>query len=196
MLLVSGGTVIESEAYRGGSTGFDPETMLESMFDEITPETAISSGGSERTSYMIDAAGTTLVWAVHIVDYESGDSVRVAAYDMFGNELAAATQTGEIQFYGSEIEDAGTLDIEVENTGSEPVVTVLMFSENPDDSEMFTDPDSPLNRVLIPLLAAGVMMLIGLIVVVAGITVFLVDMRRQRSTNRFGGYYGGGRGGS
>lgn len=177
--------IIESDF--SGPVGFDIERMLDDMFDEITPEMSVMPGGSERVSYVIESDDTVLLWAVHINDYEEGDSAELVIYDAIGQEREREFLAGEIQFQVIDWAEAGTLDFEIENTGREPISVVVMFSDNPDDSEMFADPNSPLNRVFVPLLVSSVFMLLGLIVSIIGVAIFLVDMKRhQQRTDRFG----------
>lgn len=168
-----------------GPAGFDVPSIFEGMFDRITGEMTIIPGATERVSFAVESDGVPVIWAVHMTDYEPGDSLSIAAYGPSGDTYGRSALVDEIAFEAIEQARAGSVEIEVTNTGSEPVTVTVMFSEDPENSDMFADPDSPLNKLIFPLVIAGAALIAGLIIMVAGIVIFLVDMRRQQSINKF-----------
>ena len=171
---------VAASAY-AGPAGLDAAAVLDDIFDYAAAGIIVMPGSAERVSFEAESDGVPIMWAVRITDYEPGDSILVAAYGPAG-EYGRFVQTGEIGFESEERAAAGVVDIEVTNTGPEPVTTTVMFSAVPEDSEIFANPDSLLNTLIIPLAVAGVALVAGLVVAVAGMVVFVVDASRQRQT--------------
>ena len=46
---------------------------------------------------------------------------------------------------------------------------MMMFVEDPDNSEALSDLDSPLMSTLIPLAISGILLIIGIIIIIVGI---------------------------
>jgi len=181
--LLAANSVAESNFM--GPAGFDVSSIFDGMFDMVTDEITIIPGATERVSFAVESDGVPVIWAVHMTDYEPGDSLSIAAYGPSGNAYGRSTQIDEVTFEAVEQAREGPVDIEITNTGPEPVTITVMFSEDPENSEMFMDPDSPLNKLIFPLVIAGAALIAGLVVVIAGIVIFLMDMRRQQRVNRF-----------
>ncbi len=181
--LLAANSVAESSFM--GPAGFDVPSIFDGMFSTITDEMTIIPGATERVSFAVESDGVPVIWAVHVTDYEPGDSLSIAAYGPSGETYGRSSQVDEIAFEAVEQASAGPMDVEITNTGPEPVTVTVMFSEDPENSDMFMDPDSPLNKLIFPLVIAGASLIAGLIVMVAGIVIFLVDMRRQQRINKF-----------
>ena len=60
----------------------------------------------------------------------------------------------------------------------------MMFAEDPDNSEVLSDPNSPLMSTLIPLAISGIILIIGVIVIIAGAVLTLVDWRKTKDQSR------------
>ena len=176
-----------------GPMGFDAEYLFDGMFDEITDEIMVPAGGDISVPYEVGSGveraivsdngakdGSVIMWTVHILDPVPSDSLSVTASGSDGTPYGMHPMRNEMNFGVAENVDSGLLELEISNTGSDPVYVIVMFSENPEDSELFTDPDSPLNAVVLPLATAGIMAFVGIIITIVGIAIFAVDVRRQR----------------
>lgn len=168
-----------------GPTGFDINAIFEGMFDEITNEITITPGATERVSYAVKSDDAPLLWAIQIIDYKQGDALEIELFDTYGNTYGEFIQTDEIKFEILESTGEDVLYAEITNSGSNYITMAMMFSEDPENSKMYTDPNSPLNRFIIPLLITGTLFIIGLIILIIGMGILIIDMRRQRSINRF-----------
>ena len=67
------------------------------------------------------------------------------------------------------------------STGTKPINVVMMFTKNPDKSERFSNPDSPLTKKLLPLALSGVLLMAGIIAVIAGVIILVIDRKKQNS---------------
>lgn len=174
-----------------GPAGFSADAVFEGMFDEIKSGITITPGTTEHISYDVKSEGAPLMWAIHIVGYTQDDRLSITSANMYGDIYGQFVQAEEMKFEIVESAQAGPLDVAITNSGNEYVEVSVMFAEDPEKSEMFTDPDSILNKLIIPLAVTGILVVTGLIVVVTGMIIFLVDMKRRQSTNRFGDWSSG-----
>ena len=168
-----------------GPVGFDMDSVFESMFDEITGDIILAPGSTETISYMVKSDGSPLLLAVMISDYAQEDILSIKVSDTYGNIYGEFVQSEEMRFEIVEPAREGTLDVLVTNSGDNYVAIIVMFSEDPENSTMYTDPNSPLNSLIIPLAITGILLFVGFLVLVVGVVMFIVDMRRQRRVDRF-----------
>jgi hypothetical protein len=61
----------------------------------------------------------------------------------------------------------------------------MMFTENPEKSKALTDPNSTFNKSIVPLAIAGVLLILGIIVLIAGIILSLVDWKKGKNQSRY-----------
>jgi len=78
-----------------------------------------------------------------------------------------------------------TYNFYVENKGKEPVTITMMFSENPEKSKALTDPNSPFVKNIVPLAMAGFLLIIGLVVIISGIILGVMDWRKSKNQSRY-----------
>jgi hypothetical protein len=79
------------------------------------------------------------------------------------------------------VETSDSYSFNVENKGERPINAVMMFAKNPDDSEKFNDPDSPLSKTLIPLAVSGLLLFLGTAVIIIGLVILIIDYRKKQS---------------
>ena len=68
----------------------------------------------------------------------------------------------------------------MKNTGDRTVSILMMFLEDPENSEILTSPDSPLMGMVIPLVAAGIMMIVGIITIATGGVIYAIDWKKEK----------------
>ncbi len=168
-----------------GPAGFDADSIFESIFDEITDEIIIAPGSTETISYIVESDNSPILLAIHIVDYIQEDVLSIKLSDTYGNVYGEFVQSEEMRFEIIESAREGVLDIAVTNSGNKYVAIFAMFSEDPENSAMYTDPNSPLNTLIIPLAITGILIIMGFLVLVVGVIIFIVDMRQQRRVDGF-----------
>jgi len=189
--LVVAMSIVESDF--AGPVGFDTDAVFEDMFDDITDEITVLPGSTERATYSVESDGVLVMWAVQMLDYEEGDSLLVTISGYDGTPHGTVVLDAELQIDAIESAGAGTLYFDMENAGSDSVRVIAMFSEDPNNSEMFTDPDSLFNKVVMPLAISGIIALVGLIILIVGLVIFLIDMRRRQRVGGQGGRWSDGR---
>jgi hypothetical protein len=70
----------------------------------------------------------------------------------------------------------------VKNTGQRPINVIMMFTKNPETSEKFSDPNSPLAKTLVPLAVSGIFLLIGIIIIIVGVVIIIIDYRKKQNS--------------
>ena len=59
-----------------------------------------------------------------------------------------------------------------------------MFSEDPENSDALSNPDSPLMNMVLPLLISGFLLILGIIISIIGTIVVLVDLKNNLDNKR------------
>ena len=160
--------------------GFSLPDILEGMFDQVSEKTQINPG--ESVSFTFDAStGTTmLLWGIQVLDYQSGDEVSVSISNIYGDNFGSFSSDQPALFETMKIEKSDIYSFNVENKGARQITTVMMFTKNPEDSEKFSDPNSPLSKTLVPLAVSGIMLVVGILVVIMGVIILIIDYRKKR----------------
>ena len=158
--------------------------MFEEMFDEITNEIQIMPGELTYVSYDTSSYGVPLLWGIQITDYVSGDSLSINISNIFGDDYGTFMMREPILFEALELVESDALDFEIKNTGSRTVNVIVMFSEDPENSDALSNPNSPVMNMVIPLLISGVLLVLGIIISIIGIVVILVDLKNNLDDKR------------
>ena len=82
------------------------------------------------------------------------------------------------------IEQSDTLNFEIENLGSREIDFVIMFAEDPENSDAFSNLDSPVMDMVVPLMVSGFLLILGIIVVLIGIIVTLIGIKNNFKNKR------------
>jgi hypothetical protein len=115
------------------------------------------------------------------LDYQSGDVVLISISNIYGDNFGQFNVNQPAIFETMKIEKSDIYNFNVENKGNRQITVVMMFTKNPNDSKMFSDPNSPLSKTLVPLAVSGSLLVIGIITVIVGITITIFDYRKRRS---------------
>jgi len=162
-----------------GPAAIDISTILEGMFDMTTDEIRITSGESVDIPYHITRTDMPMMWAVQIIDYRPGDRLSITPSDEFGDsrQYSVVSQNEEIKF---EVLEPKSSDIifSITNAGDDTIGVVLMIAEDPESGAF--NPDSPVMSLVVPLAVMGFMLLLGLIVMIVGVVIVIVDLRRLK----------------
>ena len=154
--------------------------LFEGMFDRVSEEIRIFPGDSSFFSYDTESVNVPLLWGIQITDYQEGDSFSVSISSLYGETLPDLIQEGPILFDVFQIVQDDQFSFEVTNTGNRPISILMMFSEDPDNSEALTDPNSPLMTMVFPLLISGFLLIIGIIVIIIGIIITILDWKKEK----------------
>ena len=161
--------------------GFSLPEILEGMFDEVSERTQISPGQTESFSFDASTGITMMLWGIQILDYQSDDSVDVSISNIYGDDFGKFSSNQPALFETMNVEKSEIYSFNVKNTGSRPITVVMMFVKNPDESEKFSDPNSPLSKTLMPLAVSGVLLFVGVVVVIVGVVILIIDYRKKQS---------------
>ena len=167
-----------------GPNDLSMATLFEGMFDEITNEIQIMPGELAYVSYGTSSYDAPLLWGIQIIDYKSADALSIKISNIFGDDYGEFVMSEPILFESLEIVQSDTLNFEIENIGSRPVNVVVMFSEDPENSDALSNPDSPIMNMVMPLAISGVLLLLGIIITIIGVVVILVDLKNNLDNKR------------
>lgn len=164
-----------------GSQGEDFFLSPESLFDNVSDKVRIDAGNVYTFSHTVNAAKVPLMWGIHIVDYSPDNTVAISVSNIFGDKFGSFTESDPIFIKSFETPKADTYNFNVENKGKGPITVVMLFTENPEKSKALTDPNSPFVKNIIPLAEAGFLLIIGIIVMISGIILGIIDWRKGKN---------------
>ncbi|MBI1662506.1 MAG: hypothetical protein IS860_03225 [Nitrosopumilus sp.] len=167
-----------------GPGDFAVSSLFEGMFDEISSEIQIMSDDSAYFSYTTYSSDVPLLWGIQILDYQAGDELSITISNIFGDSYGTFVQDEPILFEVLQISQSDTLNLEIQNLGARDVTVVAMFSEDPENSEALTNPDSPVMNMVLPLMISGFLLILGIIVSIIGVIVILVDLKNNQDNKR------------
>ena len=167
-----------------GPGDFFVSSLFEEMFDEISNEIGIMPGDSAHFSYTTYSSDVPILWGIQIIDYQAGDELSIKISNIFGDDYGAFIQDEPILFEALQISQSDTLNLEITNLGTRDVTIITMFSEDPENSEAFTNPDSPVVSMVVPLMISGILLILGITVSIIGVIVILVDLKNNYDNKR------------
>ena len=167
----------QSETFGGN---FILPDLLENMFDVVSQETEILPGASTLFSFSGTESQAPLLWGVQIIDYLENDRATITISNFYGDTFGIFELQGPIMFDMFVMPNSEVYTFEVSNQGIRPILVVMMFAEDPDNSESFSNPNSPLMTTLVPLALAGIILMVGIIVTIAGAIVATIDWKKER----------------
>ena len=167
-----------------GPGDFFVSSLFEEMFDEISNEIHIMPEDSAHFSYTTYSSDVPILWGIQIIDYQAGDELSITISNIFGDDYGTFIQNEPILFEVLQISQSDTLNLEIENLGARDVTIITMFSEDPENSESFTNPDSPVMSMVVPLMVSGILLVLGITVSIIGVIVVLVDLKNKYDNKR------------
>ena len=157
----------------------------ENMFDSVTENQKIEPGTSFTFSHTTGTSQVPLMWGLHILDYQQDDQVSVTVSNIFGDKFGAFDEGDPIFIKSFMIPKVDTYSFDVENKGKNPITVAMMFTENPEKSKALTDPNSTFHKSIVPLAIAGLLVIMGIIVLIVGIILSIVDWKKRKNQSRY-----------
>ncbi|MFQ5497277.1 MAG: hypothetical protein ACE5DU_05260 [Nitrosopumilus sp.] len=168
----------------GGSDNMVISSLFEEMFDKITNEILIKSGDTQFVPYSTISSDVSLLWGIQIIDYVSGDKLLIKISNIFGDNYGEFTQNEPIFFQMLEMTQSDTLNLEIHNLGTRDVSIIAVFSEDPENSDTFSNPNSTVMNIILPLAISGILLIIGFIILIIGVIVILMDLKNNQNNKR------------
>ncbi len=159
-------------------------TMFDGMFDEVTDELQIAPGESAYVSYDTSSRGVPLLWGTQLTEYETGDMLSITITNIFGDGKGEYIQSDPILFEMVETIESDTLNFEIKNIGQNTVYVIVMFSEDPGNSDALSNPNSSLMNMVFSLLISGLLLILGIIISIIGTIIILVDLKNNLDDKR------------
>ncbi|MFB5632052.1 MAG: hypothetical protein ACE5Q9_01845 [Nitrosopumilus sp.] len=167
-----------------GPGDFFVSSLFEEMFDEISNEIQIMPGDSAHFSYTTYSSDVPILWGIQIIDFQAGDELSINISNIFGDDYGTFLQDEPILFEALQISQSDTLNLEITNLGTRDVTIITMFSEDPENSEALTNPDSPVMSMVVPLMVSGILLILGITVLIIGVIIILVDLKNNYDNKR------------
>lgn len=161
------------------SESFLISSLFEDMFDHVSEPFKIVPGNVIYTSFSTYDSDIPLLWGIQILNYQNGDELSVKISNIFGDSYGEYIQSDSVYFETVFVEQSDTLNFEIENIGFKDVEFVIMFAEDPENSESLTNPNSPIAEMIVPLIVSGILLIIGIIVIIVGIILILFDLKNN-----------------
>jgi len=154
-------------------------SLFEGMFDDVSEPFQIMPGNMVYTSFSTFISDVPVLWGIQILDYQNGDKLSITISNIFGDSYGEYVQSDSVYFETIFVEQSDTLNFEIENIGTTDIEFVIMFAEDPENSESFTNPNSPITEMVVPLIVSGLLLIVGIVTMIIGIIVILIDLKNN-----------------
>ncbi len=161
------------------SESFLISSLFEDMFDYVSEPFKIVPGNVIYTSFSTYDSDIPLLWGIQILNYQNGDELSVKISNIFGDSYGEYVQSDSVYFETVFVEQSDTLNFEIENIGFKDVEFVIMFAEDPENSESLRNPNSPIAEMIVPLIVSGILLIVGIIAIIVGIILILFDLKNN-----------------
>ena len=154
-------------------------SLFEGIFDDVSEPFSIPPGSIVYTSYSTYVSDIPLLWGIQIIDYQNGDKLSVNIENIFGDSYGNYVQSDSVLFERIFVQQSDTINFEIKNTGSREIDFVIMFAEDPENSDAFSNTDSSIMDMVLPLMVSGFLLILGIIIVLIGIIIILIDLKNS-----------------
>jgi len=159
-------------------------SMFEGMFNKVSDKIQILPGEFGYFSYGTKSSNIPLLWGVQIIDYQDGDKLSISISNIYGDNYGVFSQATSVIFEMLQITKSDTLNFEIQNHGSRTINLVVMISEDPDNSNAFSNPNSPFMNTVLPLVISGILLILGIIILLVGVILYLIDWKNIQNNKR------------
>jgi uncharacterized membrane protein len=159
-------------------------SLFEGMFDDVSEPFQILPGTIVYTSYSTSISDVPLLWGIQIIDYQNGDKLSVDIENIFGDSYGTYLQSDSVLFERIIVQQSDTLNFEIKNIGSSEINFLIMFTEDPENSNIFSNSDSSMMDMIVHLMVSGFLLILGIIIVLIGIIITLIDIKNNFKNKR------------
>ena len=153
-------------------------SLFEGMFDNVSEPFQIMPGNIVYTSYSTSLSNVPLLWGIQIIDYQYSDKLSINVSNIFDDSYGEFIQDDSILFNTILIEQSDTLNFQIENIGPRTVDVIVMFSEDSDNSDGISNPNSPMMDMILPLMISGFLLISGIFILIIGIVVTILELKK------------------
>ena len=159
-------------------------SLFDGLFDDVSEPFQIMPGNVIYTSYSTYLSDVSLLWGIQIIDYQNGDKLLINISNIFGDSYGKFVQSDSVIFERIFVEQSDTLNFEIENIGNQDLDFVIMFTEDPENSDIFLNSNSSTIQMVVPLMISGFMLILGIIIIIIGIIIIIVDLKNNFKNKR------------
>ena len=153
-------------------------SLFEGMFDDVSETFQIMPGDVIYTSYTTSLSDVPLLWGIQIINYQYPDKLSISVSNIFDDSYGEFIQDDSILFNTLLIEQSDTLNFQIENIGTRTVDVIVMFSEDPENSNDISNPNSPMMDMILPLIISGFLLISGIFILIIGIVVTILELKK------------------
>ena len=154
-------------------------SLFDGLFDDVSESFQTVPGNVIYASYSTYISDVPLLWGIQIIDYQNGDKLLINISNIFGDSYGKFVQSDSVIFERIFVEHSDTLNFEIENIGSQDVDFVIMFTEDPENFDIFLNSDSSAMQMVVPLMVSGFMLILGIIIIIIGIIITIFDLKNK-----------------
>ena len=166
------------------SDTFLVSSLFEGMFDYVSEPLQIMPGNIVYTSYSTSLSDIPLLWGIQIIDYQYSDKLSINVSNIFDDSYGELIQDDSILFNTILIEQSDTLNFKIENIGTRTVDVIVMFSEDPENSNGISNSNSPMMDMILPLMISGFLIILGIIITIIGVIIMMFDLKNKLDKKR------------
>jgi uncharacterized membrane protein len=166
------------------SNTFLISSLFEGMFDNVSEPFQIMPGNIVYTSYSTSLSDVPLLWGIQIIDYQYSDKLSINVSNIFDDSYGEFIQDDSILFNTILIEQSDTINFQIENIGTRTVDVIVMFSEDPENSNGISNTNSPMMDIVLPLMISGFLIILGIIITIIGIIIMMFDLKNKLDKKR------------
>ena len=159
-------------------------SLFDGLFDDVSEPFQIMPGNVIYTSYSTYLSDVSLLWGIQIIDYQNGDKLLINISNIFGDTYGKFVQSDSVIFERIFVEQSDTLNFEIENIGNQDLDFVIMFTEDPENSDIFLNSNSFAMQMVVPLMISGFILILGIIIIIIGIIIIIVDLKNNFKNKR------------
>ncbi len=166
------------------SDTFLVSSLFEGLFDDVSEPYQIMPGNIMYASYSTSQSDVPLLWGIQIINYQYQDRLSINISNIYDDSYGEFLQDDSIFFNTLLIEQSDTLNFEIENIGTGTVDVIVMFSEDPENSDGISNTNSSMMDMVLPLMISGFLIIIGIIILIIGIIFTIFDLKNKLENKR------------
>ena len=159
-------------------------SLFEGMFDNVSEPFQIMPGNIVYTSYSTSLSDVPLLWGIQIIDYQYPDKLSINVSNIFDDSYGEFIQDDSILFNTLLIEQSDTINFQIENIGTRTVDVIVMFSEDPENSNGISNTNSSMMDMVLPLMISGFLIILGIIITIIGVIIMMFDLKNKLDKKR------------